>query len=236
MCMKIKVTPFDSPTAAFDELENFKAHEQQQMSHDLQLFKQLLEASRTSFSHYPYTLKKGTVILYKAIFFILGILISFLGLYICTTSYNFIANHLIAASFGAKIFIAGLSATLATLAFFFAAKMQPHREIALGFAKNAKNRAKRLYLRKIFYLQYQRAIEHAEIDDAKTSWKFLLEDITEVIEDKQEDTLLLLERIYQSATLRSEEKEKLFNQALYEFQASLKKALQFFESGISARI
>ncbi|CRX39341.1 hypothetical protein [Estrella lausannensis] len=234
--MKVKVKPFDSPTAAFEELENFKAHEQKQLSHDLQLFKQLLEANRTSFSHHPYTLKKGIVVLYKTIFFILGILISFLGIYICSTSYNFIADHLIAATLGTKIFIAGLSATLATLAFFFAAKMQPHREIALGFAKNAKHRAKRLYMRKVFYLRYQRAIEHAEIDDAKTSWKFLLEDVIETIEDRQEDTLLLLERIYQSATLRAEEKEKLFNQALYEFHTSLKKALQFFESGISPRI
>lgn len=234
--MNLKITPFDSPTAAFERLENCKVHEQKRMSSDLQLFKQLLEASKSLLSHYPYTMKKGTVIFYKAVFFILGILISFLGLYICSTSYNFIASHLLSASFGTKVFIAMVSALLSSSAFYLAARMQAHREIAIGFAKKAKNRAKRIYLRKVFYLQYQRTIEHAEIDDAKTSWKFLYEDVIEAIENKQEENLLLLERIYQSTVLSSEEKEKLFNQTLHAFQESLKRSLFQFESGVSERV
>lgn len=222
--MNSKITPFDSPTAAaFDELEIKQKN--------LQLFKHLLETSRTGLQFYPYTLKKKYVLLYKAIFFGIGIFLAALGLYIYTASYNFIAMHLFSAGYFAKIFIVGLSSVLSATAFIQAAKTQPHKEIILDIIKTARKKVYRLYRKKIFFLKYQRTVENCEIEDAKTSWDFLLEDVLETFQEKKEASLLLSDRIYLSKVLSVFEKEKLFNEALYELQNTVNKIVQDFCEG-----
>lgn len=234
MSMNLKITPFDSPTAAvFEKLEIYRSNERELSPNNLQLFKRLLEMSKTGLHYHPYTMKKRGIFFYRAFFFSMGLILSLLTIYIHTASYNFLAAHFSSVAYFAKIFMTSISSVLAFAGFVIAAKIRPHREIVLEAVKKGKKKGRRLYLKKIFFLQYQKTIEHAEIDDAKTAWRFFYEDFLEYLEAEKERALLLVERIYIAKTLSGLEKEKLFNEAIYELEENLKKALREFRSGKS---
>lgn len=196
---------------------------------ELHLFKKNVEEGGSGLHHFPYTVNKNKVLIYKTIFFLLSSLFAIASFYIYKSYLNLNCLVLFGMCEGAKALVSTFCIVLSAGSLIIALKTHPSKEIVnLEIAKIVKQ-AKTSYSRKKRnnYLNYCGSNESLK---KLRKLKQIYEDFLESINDLKEETLQTMQRITLSKFLNNNDKEKLLNQAVLELQFKLRLLIKEYKS------
>lgn len=196
---------------------------------ELQLFKKNVEEGGSGLHHYPYTLNKNKVLIYKTIFFLLSSLFAIASFYIYKSYLNLNCLIIFGMCEGAKTLASTFCIALSIGSLIIALKIHPSKEIVnLEVAKIVKQ-AKNFYSRK----KRNNYLNHCGSNESLKNLRIIkqtYQDFLESTNDLKEETLQTMQRITLSRFLSDNDKEKLLNQAVLELQFKLRLLIQEFKS------
>ena len=190
----------------------------------LTLFRRHLEEHREGLEHAPYSAHKGKLMAYKTIFLLLGLIFCVLGWYLWIAPFSWAFHALFNDNDQLRIVSCASCALLATCSFFMGVVHHPSDEIAIQIVKRAKKRLRKLYKRKRRQLSHGSA--RIALEEQLIPLNYRHEEQLEQIETLKEETLLILKRVRISRTFSEQEKERLFNEALYDIKEKIEEITQ----------
>lgn len=202
--------------------------------HELHRFKMKIEENKSALHHYPYSLNLGKVLIYKAIFLAISFIFAALAGYLYSIYFNWTFSLLFGTTAGVRSFLCGFSLVLSGIALVVGLWIQPEREIAHSIVSKTKLKARKIFSRKAAELSGHNASHHVISEHGLLLFREHYELWLEDINDLEEEVLLIVKRIRLSRVLSEKEKERLYNQALFELQTELESRLTALNSGKAA--
>jgi hypothetical protein len=217
----------------FLDSKNSLNEKKEQSGTDLQLFKY----SQTSPHHFHriYASKKKEGMIYQLIFYSLSILFIFLGCVIYVKTTNWKCDFYLGNSELAKLLCYSFCLLLSASTFGIGLSIYPEKETVQAVIHKSKKHLNR------FYREYRR-IHHPffiffwlnkEESSTAGSVQRIYYDSLYRIEDLQEKTLELIERISSSKNLHGKVKEQLFSEAVHELHELLNHILEIFQQKLT---
>jgi len=196
---------------------------------ELYLFKNEIDLEKNGQKKNPYQKAKSRIVLYRTIFFCLGVIYFFLAFILYSKSLTWACTVIFGNCFLLKSFLITLSIGCSFFCIGFGFFINTEKEAAKKIFFQAKSRLKRAYENKSSKSGINIFFEHKEEFEQASELKDLYFDTLEKLQDDKEHTLHLLERIANKKSLDLEEKEKLFNQALLESKDRLDLLIRQFK-------
>lgn len=197
--------PFQPPIRAFNELDLFRKKAQ----------------------HQPYSSKKSSVWVYRAIFGTFALLFTILGITTMSVP-SALSIGFFSTSTALKGLVITLCTTLTLVSFLLALSMRADREAVIHTLTTARKSLDAYYLRKKVRLGLMR-FWGAQRRYAK-ALKLMHRETLHKMKDKKEETLHLISRIYAIPSIEDERKELLLNQAVAELHDHLTRLTHTFKN------
>jgi hypothetical protein len=188
---------------------------------ELQFFRQQIEQTREGLHPQPYTENKSSAMFYRLIFFGFALLFTLLGtcVVLATASMNF---ALLDFSIVIKGFLTLVCGILAASSLVLAIRMSAEREAIMNYYHKARSHASKIYVRKKMKLGIKNFLPFFGKNQRQAAaLAHIYHDAWDKIHDCKEEALRLVNRISRSRELAAEAKERLYNQAIAEFNDKL---------------
>lgn len=188
--------------------------------HELHRFKMKIEENKSALHHHPYSVNKGRVLIYKAVFLGISFIFAALAGYLYSIYFNWTLNLFLGTTGSIRAFLCGFTLFLSALSLLAGLWIQPEREITHSIVNKAKRKARKIYSKKAAELTGHHA-SHLRSENALPLFREHYALWLEEVNEREEKVLLIMKRIRLSQVLSEKEKERLYNQALFELQTEL---------------
>ncbi len=195
---------------------------------ELELFKQRLQKDQSTSSYLTYTTSYNKVHRYRTIFFTLGIVFLVLSAMVFHQHLNFFTVLFGNISVIAKSIIASFSLMLAIGAILMGYSLCIAKEACGDLVEKSKRKLTQAFTRKCIKHGFHR-FNFVKRDYRKyLELKLQYSEAIDLINEQQEETYHLLQKIQKFVAIDTEYQELLFNQALSEMNDTLQKILGAF--------
>ncbi|MCB1112694.1 MAG: hypothetical protein H7A37_09235 [Chlamydiales bacterium] len=197
---------------------------------EIDQFREHIQSTKSGLHHVPYTVNKGKIMVYKAIFLGLGLLFMVLGLWLYSSVINWHCPAIFENCENMKNFLIGFCYFIGFISIVYSLMMKPEQEIASLVVKKALNRAKKIHKKKMMQFSYERVVAGTYTYNQVSKYRAAYHDILDKVHLIETDAMLLIKRISISRVMKEEEKENLYNQAIEDLQHKLHSAVhEFYE-------
>jgi hypothetical protein len=200
----------------------------QQRYTDLEFFRQQIEESKAGLHHQPYTNQKRATKKYQWTFFSFAFLFFALTLITVFIPSAVGCGFLFSSCTLLKGGIVTVSGFLSLSALLVALALKIEKEAIYTRIKKAKAHLAAIYVRKQVRLGIKKRLFFTSNREIAITLKHMYQETYDLINDKKEETMHLVNRIVTAETLQPEEKEDLLNQALEELHDKLQHLLHQF--------
>jgi len=209
----------------------FLSHEAADRYMELNLFRRQIEVALNGPHHEPYQAMQKKANMYRLIFLGLSLLFLALGLLIYQHSINWTSYVVIFSNFQtAKIVMCTICLLLSGASFVVSWSIRPEKEASHQLIRRAKNKLARAYTRHQTESPFSTGENRKRYNALKHTYHRALDKISE----SKEATWLLFEHIRKARSIASEERVKLYNQAILELNDSLHAIINRFQNNFQS--
>lgn len=215
-------------------------HSQQPAQNDLPIrnykelnkFRQKVEEQKCGPHHQPYQASQKRALSYKAVFFALGILFLFLSYFLYSHTMIWSGNLFFVDFSATKTVICLFTLLLSGLSFILGLAIHGEREAVHKITHRAKNKLRRIYSYKRD--EYGLSAFSTGLDSKKNAIaKRTLHEAIAKVNDSKKAVCVLLRQIRETKGLDKATLEKLFNQAILEFNDKLHSIIYEFKNKLT---
>lgn len=196
---------------------------------DLHLFRDKLHENKKSRHFQLYSARKRSVRIYRLIF----LAISFIFVSLAVGSYyhtwHWSAQLIVANSTTLKAILGSICMLFGLVSFTIACSMRTEKEAAHHLYVKAKHRLSKIYARKQLTHGVRNLFAIGNFCRRAAALKHMYNESLDKLQEYQDNTLHLLEKIYESPSVDWKAREVLYNQAIQELQDHLDETLIDFQ-------
>lgn len=180
----------------------------------------------------PYSLRKEIVWVYRLIFSLVGLMLIGLGYLAYSSNPHPLLSQFIFVQFKMlKLLIPAFSIMLGVISLLFAAALKAEKEACKYAFHHARKELKRTYRNRLARLNFfSKFIPFGSVYQQYFILKDAYHKASHLIEHERQITLSLLKKIAHTNLVNAKAKETLFNEALLEFESSLKAVIDRFST------
>lgn len=197
---------------------------------ELFLFKQQINIKPNHPYLKPYSNKKISINLYRAVFLSLGILYLLLGLILFFKPFSWSCSFLFGNCSLLKTFLCTFCVVTSTSSLILGFFTRPERELMKKIFRKAKQQLKKKYNQKLQKYNVKKYFFFGEEYRKTLAFKQFYQESLEKFHDYLEETYHLLSHIRRSTSLERHMKEELYNQALLECSDKMNLTVSTFTS------